>query len=126
MKLTDYGYMSILFNKQHYFPGQKVRGYVILDVFNPFASSELRIRLKGKEYPGKFSQNISKILEKNPETFTMRKAREGSFSMHKSQEDIGLGFKQVASSKNLEALAASKPPILLGGSQIRHRESFEE
>ena len=55
--------------KQYYFPGQNVRGCAIIDLFNPISSKALIMRVKGKEYPGKFISKIAKRLNISPESF---------------------------------------------------------
>lgn len=45
--------MQVFFYRQFYFPGQTVRGFAIVDLFNSIKSNKLIIRVKGKEIPGK-------------------------------------------------------------------------
>ena len=56
-------------NKPYYFPGQTVRGYAIIDIFNALNNKSLILRVKGKENIGKFTPKIFKSLVNYPETF---------------------------------------------------------
>ena len=56
------GYIYIHLNRPYYFPGQTVRGYVILDLFNPIPKKKLMLSVAGKERPGKHALKITKEL----------------------------------------------------------------
>jgi hypothetical protein len=68
----DYGYIYIQLYREYYFPGSTVKGVILLDLFNPIRNKTLTIRVKGKEYPGKFSQQIVKRFMKEPESFVVK------------------------------------------------------
>jgi len=59
-----YGYMNVCTFKPFYFPGQIVRGYVVMNVFNTCSSKKLMIRIKGYEIPAKYRSEIIKGLKK--------------------------------------------------------------
>ncbi|CDW87434.1 UNKNOWN [Stylonychia lemnae] len=67
---SRYGYICIFLYKDYYFPGQTVRGFALIDLFNPIQSNKIMIRVKGKEIPGKHGLKISKKLKEDPESFS--------------------------------------------------------
>ena len=69
---NEYGFILIECYKSLYFPGQILRGHIILDLFNPLPShvpKKLMIRIVGKEFLGKNTQKIAKKLIEQPESF---------------------------------------------------------
>lgn len=66
---ANYGYSYISFYKDYYFPGQTVRGYAMINLFNDLPSKKILIRVKGKEIPGKHSREIKRKLIKDPDGF---------------------------------------------------------
>eukprot|EP00347_Sterkiella_histriomuscorum_P006308 403353261 len=71
---VTYGYSYLHFYKNYYFPGQTVRGYFYLDLFNDVNSpnsqaQSIVFKIKGKEFPGKHSRAIKKKLRQDPESF---------------------------------------------------------
>ena len=60
-----YGYFLIHLYKPFYFPGEIVRGSIILDVFNPLPKSnkKVNVRFVGREYVGRHSSKIAKALK---------------------------------------------------------------
>ena len=67
-----YGYVCNFLYRPYYFPGQTVRGYAIIDLFNDIAASPIIIRIKGKEVPGKHGVAISRTLIKEPSAFKVK------------------------------------------------------
>jgi len=59
---SNYGYASIYLFRPYYFPGQTVRGFAIFDLFNDFPTKNVMIRVRGREVPGKFGEDIAKKL----------------------------------------------------------------
>ena len=57
-----YGYIYIHTYKPFYFPGEIVRGSIILDIFNQLPSKfkKVMIRITGREYVGKHYKIITK------------------------------------------------------------------
>lgn len=66
-----FGYLCTFLYRPFYFPGQTVRGFALLDAFNEIPSKEVKIRVKGRELPGKHGNRITKKLIKAPEIFHM-------------------------------------------------------
>ena len=64
-----HGYIQLFLYRQYYFPGQTVRGFAIIDLFNDINSNKIHIRVKGKEKPGKHSEEISRRFLQQPENF---------------------------------------------------------
>ena len=50
-----HGYIQLFLYRPYYFPGQTVRGFAIIDLFNDINSNKIYIWVKGKEKPGKHS-----------------------------------------------------------------------
>eukprot|EP00347_Sterkiella_histriomuscorum_P014673 403359986 len=66
---SKHGYIQCFFYRQFYFPGQTVRGFALIDLFNPINSNKVIIRVRGKEIPGKHANQISQKLKKDPDSF---------------------------------------------------------
>lgn len=50
-----HGYIQVFLYRDYYFPGQTVRGFAIIDLFNTLNSNKIFVRVKGMEKPGKHS-----------------------------------------------------------------------
>jgi hypothetical protein len=63
------GYIAAFLYRPHYFSGQTVRGYAIMDLFKNTDARELILKVKGVEKPGKYGKEIHAKLAKEPEEF---------------------------------------------------------
>lgn len=63
---AKYGYMFAHLYKPFYFPGEIVRGSIILDFFNdlPTTYKKVMLRLKGDEYVNKHHDKVKVALTK--------------------------------------------------------------
>jgi len=62
---SKFGYIYIHLCKPYYFPGEIVRGSIILDVFNqlPKNYKQISIRFLGREVVGRHFSKIAKVLK---------------------------------------------------------------
>lgn len=60
------GYMYIHLYKPFYFPGEIVRGSIIIDLFNPLPkkNNEIKLKFYGYENVGKHNDNVRDVLKK--------------------------------------------------------------
>ena len=60
-----YGYVFIHTYKPFYFPGEIVRGSIVLDLFNdlPKKCKNINIRFSGREMVGKYFENVKSSLK---------------------------------------------------------------
>ena len=66
---SRYGYVCIFLYRPFYFPGQTVRGFALIDLFNDLPSREIMIRVKGREVPGKYGPRITRKMRERPDQF---------------------------------------------------------
>lgn len=61
-----YGYMYIHFYKPFYFPGEIIRGSILMDLFNPLPKNvdELKLRFSGREMVGTHFAQVKESLKK--------------------------------------------------------------
>ena len=57
-----YGFIQVNTFKDYYFPGQIVRGYAVLTVFNELKEKSLILKVRGFEMPGNYVDDIGKVL----------------------------------------------------------------
>lgn len=60
------GYIYIHLYKPFYFPGEIVRGSIIIDLFNPLPKKvdEIKLKFYGYENVGKHTENVREVLKK--------------------------------------------------------------
>jgi hypothetical protein len=61
-----YGYIYIHIYKPFYFPGEIIRGSIIIDLFNPLTKSfnEIKLRFSGREMVGMNFKDVKESLKK--------------------------------------------------------------
>lgn len=77
-----YGYIYIHTYKPFYFPGEIIRGSILLDIFNPLPKNcrQLQLRFTGREMVGKHFQQVKDSLinqkKKNMKKYSTSNVRE--------------------------------------------------
>ena len=63
---SKYGYIFCHVYKPFYFPGEIVRGSIILDLFNPLpkTKNQINLRFSGREMVGKHFENVKSSFRK--------------------------------------------------------------
>lgn len=66
IKIDKYGYIYVHVYKPFYFPGEIIRGSIILDLFNPLPKkyNEIKLRFYGFENVGKHYENVKESLKR--------------------------------------------------------------
>ena len=74
---AKYGYMFAHLYKPFYFPGEIVRGSIILDFFNdlPTTYKKVMLRLKGEEYVNKHHDKVKVALTKAQNIAKLNRSR---------------------------------------------------
>ena len=91
-----YGYIFAHTYKPFYFPGEIVRGSIILDFFNdlPKNYKKVMLRIKGQEYVNKHHEKVKAAVMKAQNLARINNSLKVSGDLNKSQNGPAMGIKE--------------------------------
>lgn len=119
-----YGYMLIHTYKPFYFPGETIRGSIVLDIFNtlPKKSQKIFLRFTGQESVGQFHDEVNEMLQKQRRSsMVMRMSQISIRKLNTQTKDLDVIDEEMTARKTGEQTA--KERILEKQMTLKHSVS---